>query len=311
MLPRTRTSSGEPAALCEDRYELIDFGEGRKLESLAGHWVDRPSPAASGIRKFSPELWRNASSFFDPSTKTWNHRAVWPPGLAVDCASGRFRMPLRPTPFGHIGLFPEQSPNWNYLAEPPPTGVAAATAASDSEPEGLNLFGYTGASTLAMVAGGLRVTHVDSAKPNVQAAREAAKLNGWDSRPIRYIVDDSGEFAARENRRNRQYHTIVLDPPAYGHGPSGKSWRIERDLWPLLESCFTLLRPDSFRLLISGHSRRMDESDVHRYLKQCRFIRQHGDSSGLRTDCGRSQLKDRFGRTLDAGFYVRIDRRES
>ncbi len=208
-------------------------------------------------------------------------------------------MPLRPAPSGHIGLFPEQSPNWRWLA--------AATATSPVS-DGLNLFGYTGASTLAMAAAGLHVVHVDAAKPNVQAARAAAAFNRWETRPIRYIVDEAGKFAAREVRRNRQYHTIVLDPPAYGHGVKRKSWRLQRDLWPLLESCLQLLHPDTFRLLITGHSPEVDQSDVCRFLQQSRFIGQQGDSSGLRTESGRSQLTDPFGRSLDAGFYVRVEK---
>ncbi|MCG8650996.1 MAG: class I SAM-dependent methyltransferase [Pirellulales bacterium] len=283
--------------MSDDRYQLIDFGDGRKLESLAGYWIDRPSAAALGAVKRSPEAWTRVQSRFDSQQKSWMDRSDWPQHLTVDC--GPFRMPLRATPYGHIGLFPEQADNWHWLARPP---------VGDHGGQGLNLFAYTGASTMAMVAAGLEAVHVDAAKPNVQAAKVAAELNGWRERKIRYLVDDAGKFAAREVRRKRRYHTIVLDPPAYGHGPSGKSWRIERDLWPLLENCLRLLDPASFRLLITGHSAEVGPDDVWRFLRQSRFIAQQGGSSGLRTEKGQSQLNDTFGRSLNAGFYLRVEK---
>ena len=287
--------------MSDDRYELIDFGDGRKLESIGGRIVDRPSPAAEGRSRLSREPWQRADSFFDAATRSWTHRTPWPSESSLDC--GGFRMPIRPTPFGHISLFPEQAPNWDWLAR--------RTAQIQGEIQGLNLFGYTGASTMAMVSGGLPVVHVDAAKPNMQAARLAATLNGWQDRPIRYLVDDARKFAAREVRRKRCYHTIVLDPPAYGHGATGAAWRLARDLWPLLDDCLRLLSGDSFRLLVTGHSHDVDQSDVLQYLQQNDLMRRHADSSALRTEVGRSQLKDKQGRSLDAGFYVRIERLSS
>lgn len=287
--------------LSDDRYQLIDFGGGRKLESLAGRLIDRPSPAAADRSKSNPALWHRADSYFAAETKSWSHRTPWPSEHSLDC--GSFRMPIRPTPFGHIGLFPEQASNWDWLAR--------SQGPTPGEAQGLNLFAYTGASTMAMVVAGLEVVHVDAAKPNVQAARLAAQLNGWQQRPIRYLVDDARKFAAREVRRKRVYHTIVLDPPAYGHGSSGTAWRLARDLGPLLDDCLRLLADESFRLLVTGHSRDVDQADVLQYLKQSAVMRRHLDSSALRTDVGRSQLKDSHGRSLDAGFYVRIERLQS
>jgi 23S rRNA (cytosine1962-C5)-methyltransferase len=169
----------------------------------------------------------------------------------------------------------------------------------------LNLFAYTGASTMALVAAGFHVAHVDAAKPNVQSARLAAQHNGWPDAPIRYLVDDASKFVAREIRRGRTYHTIILDPPAYGHSPEGKAWRIERDLWPLLDNCLQLVDPRQFRLLITGHSPEVGEQDVCRYLKDKGFFGHRGGGSGLILDSGRSQLGDRHHRALDSGFYIR------
>jgi len=278
-----------------DRYRLIDFGNGRKLESIAGHVVDRPSPAADGVIRQSPGAWSAATSRFDPIAKSWTHHRSWPDDLDIDC--GTFRMPVAPTPFGHIGLFPEQQDNWQWLSKPVHCDHQKRTA--------LNLFAYTGASTMALVAANFQVAHVDAAKPNVQAAREAAIHNGWSEAPIRYLIDDATKFLAREVRRQQLYHTIVLDPPAYGHSPRGKTWRIERDLWPLLDDCLRLMNPGNFRLLITGHSPQVDRADVCRFLKDTDFFRQASGGAGLLLTSGRSQLMDRQSRPLDAGFYIR------
>jgi len=278
-----------------DRYRLIDFGNGRKLESIAGHVVDRPSPAADAVLPESPGDWSRAASRFDPFAKSWTHHRQWPDGLDVDC--GAFRMPVAPTPFGHIGLFPEQQDNWQWLSLPVRCDQPKRTA--------LNLFAYTGASTMALVAANFQVAHVDAAKPNVQAAREAAAHNGWSEAPIRYLVDDAAKFLAREVRRQRPYHTIVLDPPAYGHSPQGKVWRIERDLWPLLDDSLRLMDPSNFRLLITGHSPQVNGAEVCQFLKDTDFFRQASGGTGLLLTSGRSQLMDRQSRLLDAGFFVR------
>jgi len=286
--------------LSNDRYELIDFGDGRKLESFAGHLVDRPCPAAMALTPHNPQRWNDADAYYDSQAKSWTHHQPWPSMLDVDC--GTFRMPVRPTPFGHVGIFPEQFDNWRWLG---------SKLADPVDPQhALNLFGYTGASTMALVVAGYHVAHVDAAKPNVAATRHAALHNAIPDAPIRYLVDDAAKFAAREARRRRQYHTIVLDPPAYGHGPSGKAWRLERDLWPLLTDCLRLLDPGSFRLLITGHSPEVEAANVTDFLAGSGFLGRARDASGLLLESGRSQLKDKIGRSLDAGFYVRVQSRD-
>lgn len=286
-------------------YQLLDFGNARKLESLAGYVVDRPSPAAEFHEPEDRPRWQEADARFDASTRQWEFRRPWPESLVIDCDG--FRMPVRPTPFGHIGLFPEQSDNWQWLRS---ETVKKASSASDLQtPKGLNLFGYTGASTMAMVSAGFEVAHVDAAKPNVDAASRAAALNDWQDRPIRYLVDDAAKFVSRDVRRGRYYHTIVLDPPAYGHSPKqsrggGKTWRLERDLWPLLDDVLRLLDPSedvSPRLLVTGHTDSIGSGDIIDYLNRSRLI----DTSGLRIEASRSQLKTSIGKTLDAGFQVR------
>ncbi len=290
------------------QYRLLDFGDGRKLESLGDYIVDRPSPAAEGTRAAGHQRWNSPDAFFHAGRKQWRYETPWPDDLIVDCDG--FVMPVRPTPYGHIGFFPEQSANWNWLRDiNTPDSTTTTLAATDDAPQALNLFGYTGASTMALASVGFRVAHVDVAKPNVEAARVAAETNGRTGWPIRYLVDDAAKFAAREVRRGRSYHTIVLDPPAYGHSPKGAAWRLERDLWPLLDSCLELVTPQAFRLLVTGHSPQVDANDIIDYLKQTARWRALGladHPSRIRITKTRSGLPDEKGRQLDAGFTVRI-----
>lgn len=298
--------------LAASGYRLVDFGEGRKLESFAGRLIDRPSPAAQGWPKHRQELWRDADSVFHAVRRDWRHRTEWPPDLRVEFDG--LAMPVSPTPFGHVGIFPEQLPNWRWLIETAPERLSTGTQKSNDSvadgakvPSALNLFAYTGASSIAMATSGMKVAHVDAAKQNVTTARAAAALNGLQDHPIRYLVDDAGKFTAREIRRGNRYHTIVLDPPAYGHSPAGKAWRLERDLWPLIDACLSILTPDNFRLLITGHSPQVGPMDVVNYLRP-RLERSLGlpaDRFDAGVQSGRLKLSDSADRTLDAGFFVR------
>jgi len=303
-------------------YQLIDFGDGRKLESLAGYVVDRPSPAADG---FSPvanrRQWIAADARFDSDRRVWDIRRPWPENISLD--AGSFHLPFRATPFGHIGCFPEQMPNWRWLAETieqmqsqrradalADEGLADSGLADNSPLECLNLFAHTGGSTLAMAAKGAAVTHVDAAKPSVTAARQVASENRLGEVKIRYLVEDAARYVSRELRRDRKYDLIVLDPPGYGHAAGGKTWRISRDLWPLLDDCLRLLPTTGAAMLVTGHSDSPDQTEIADYLsRQIGLVGQGADSrpaaKGLRIDSGRSELVDLASRRLDAGYYLR------
>jgi len=275
-------------------YELVDFGNGRKLESLSGYLIDRPSAAAATSTRALPEHWQTVDARFDEVQRRWSFDRPWPMAAFVDGTS--FRLPLRATPFGHIGAFPEQRSNWKWLAE-----IALAMAS----PTALNLFAHTGGSTLALAATGAEVVHLDAAKPNVVAAREAAMVSNLGDAKIRYIVDDAMKFTAREVRRQRRYNIIVLDPPAYGHSPAGKAWRIERDLWPLIDASLELLCSKSGAILITGHTEGIDQASISDYVANHQKLR--SVKARMRLTSGRSQLVDRSGRKLDAGFFVRAN----
>ncbi len=305
-------SSSDPAR--SGFYRLIDFGQGRKLEELNGYRIDRPSPAAIGTSRRLSRDWQQCHAKYDPKRREWFFQTPWPDRLQMDCDG--FCMPVRPTPYGHIGLFPEQASNWQWIQQRgadlcQAVSVGAGVGQDDSVREaplpvvGLNLFGYTGASSMAMVASGLAVAHVDAAKPNVQACREAAELNGWQDAPVRYLVDDALKFAQREVRRQKRYQMIVLDPPAYGHSPQGKAWRLERDLWPLLDACIELL-DEHFAILVTGHSPEVDSGDVVGYLKPLLARRLPNVGASLQVESGRSSLESAAGLKLDTGFFARL-----
>lgn len=311
-------------------YQLVDFGHGRKLESLAGRLVDRPSPAAEHTTPRQPKIWKDAESHFDLESRTWTHHTAWPGDLSLEFVpSPTYRplvLPVQPTPFGHIGIFPEQADNWRWLmqtATTEPTSMASRRAAS-TQNRALNLFGYTGVSSLSMARTGMHVAHVDAAKPNVEAAKRLADANGLAEAPIRYLVDDAVAFVQREIRRGNHYHTIVMDPPAYGHGPKSKrtprrkaagqpaqrpakqaqAWRIGRDLPDLVQHALDLITGRSFRMLITGHSAEMDQAEVADMLQRKLSQRRIGRLNPT-FESGRMSLTDPAGRKLDAGFFVR------
>jgi 23S rRNA (cytosine1962-C5)-methyltransferase len=200
-------------------------------------------------------------------------------------------------------------PNWRWLGETI-AQLNKVRPATDQPLECLNLFAHTGGSTLAMATSDAAVTHVDAAKPSVTAARQVAAENRLYEARIRYLVEDAARYVAREVRRNRQYNVIVLDPPGYGHGTGGKTWRIGRDLWPLLDDCLRLLPTTGAAMLVTGHSESPDQNEIATYLRQRitaagRATACATTSNGLRITSGRSELLDLSGRRLDAGYFVR------
>ena len=267
-------------------YTLIDFGSGRRLDQIDDDVFDRPCPAAEGVHPRDGSRW-NAEHRFATGVG-WSHRKALPSTLEL-FAHG-FKLGVEAKPFGHLGFFPEQASNWSWLQQ-------IAKRFSGLTPQALNLFAYTGGSTLALAAAGCVVTHVDSSKPSVTTARNNAQRSGLKSAEIRYIVDDARKYVAREIRRRRRYDVIVLDPPAFGHGKGSEQWRLERDLWPLLENCLSLMNEQS-ALLLSGHS------DSVTHLDAAQWLRTHYPD-GIRIDADRATITDSFGRHLDAGHRVR------
>ncbi len=278
-------------------YELLDFGEGRKLERFASNIFDRPCPQAEADSRAQQEVWRSPTSKFigdRVGAGTWRpspERSLRKPEREIWCnvpiAAG-FKMFVHPRPNGQLGIFPEQFISWQWIAD--------RVAAADRTLRVLNLFAYTGGSTLAAAVAGAEVTHIDAAKQAI----ETAKLNAADKYPIRWIVEDALKFCRREVRRGNQYDAVILDPPSYGHGPKGESWSIKRDLLPLLDLCGQLTAEHRQFILCTCHTPGISAADLSAYLSDGIF-----GHCGQPPKVGTLYLKTADGRKLPSGEFAR------
>ena len=193
------------------------------------------------------------------------------------------------TPFRHLAFFPDMAPQWAWMRER--LGEDSAV---------LNLFGYTGVGTLAMSATGAKLTHVDASKKSVEAGKANAVLSGMADRPIRWLVDDAGKFAAREVRRERRYDGIILDPPKFGRGPDGEVWRLEEDLPALIADCRKLLDADSRFLVLTVYAVRMSALAIAELLSQALA------DLGGRIECGDMAVREEArGLLLPTAIFAR------
>ena len=233
----------------KDDYTLIDSGDGRKLERFGAYTLARPCSQALWRPSLPAAEWARADASFDREDgNRWHNRAGIPKSWEIETAGIRFR--LCGTDFGHLGIFPEQRAEWRWIREQ----VAAAKAARAAAPSVLNLFAYSGGSTIAAAQGGAEVCHLDASKGMVEWARENARLNGLAAAPIRWIVDDAHKFMKREIRRGRRYDAIILDPPSFGRGAGGEMYKIERDLRETLSLVKELLSERPVFVLFSSHT---------------------------------------------------------
>jgi len=235
-----------------DDYELLDAGDGRRLERFGAFVLDRPAPATDGVPRRLPGAWGAAAARYERTVGTGDHR--WVPGDALPdrwtVTIAGIPMQLRPTRAGQVGVFPEHAAVAGWAA-----GRAEAVASAHGRPAAvLNLFAYTGLVSLALARAGARVVHVDASRPAVAWARQNAVLAGLADRPIRWLVEDAARFVARETRRKRCYDGVVLDPPTYGHGPGGGAWRLAEDLEPLLAAIRPLLAPGPWFVACTAHA---------------------------------------------------------
>lgn len=280
-------------------YELLDFGKGRKLERFGSLRLDRLSPAADGSSFRSPELWSQAQLRYSRRGGTkgrWESDQSLPESWTI--SAGELRFQLKLNSFGHVGLFPEQQANWQWIVEQ----VQRAAEQLGRPPKVLNLFAYTGASSLAAAWAGAEVVHVDAAKNVVNWARENARLSGLEAAPIRWIAEDARRFAEREARRENAYDAIILDPPSYGHGPKGQVWQIDEHLPELLTTCSRICPTAEF-LLLSCHSPNWSAPELAASL-----ARGWSHRSEHQLVAGEMELPDRTGRRLPCGAVVRWHR---
>jgi 23S rRNA (cytosine1962-C5)-methyltransferase len=231
-------------------YELIDSGDGEKLERFGAHTLSRPDPQALWRKRLDASVWKEADGYFTRGEKQgdWSLKKGLPERWQIELSGLKFW--IKPTAFKHVGLFPEQSVNWDWMREKIKTASASGTA----DIEVLNLFGYTGGATLACAQAGAKVVHIDGSKVAIAWARDYAELSGLKDKPVRWILDDARAFVKREVKRGRKYHGIVMDPPAFGHGPDNELWKIEEHFLALIEECMSILVDKPLFFVINGYS---------------------------------------------------------
>lgn len=224
-------------------YEILDAGNGNKLERWGQVRLLRPDPQAvwpmQEPRSVDARYIRSASG-----GGHWEYTKTLPESWAIQYRDLTFQ--VRPTGFKHTGLFPEQAVNWDWMR--------SLVKKAPKPFRALNLFAYTGGATCALAAAGAEVVHVDAAKGMVAWAKENLALCGLGDKPVRFIVDDVMKFVLREQRRGRQYEGILMDPPSYGRGPGGEMWKIEENLYPLVAECCKLLSPEARFFLINSYT---------------------------------------------------------
>ena len=276
-----------------DDYQLLDFGDGRRLERFGSIVLDRPCPAAEGLARVSPAAWDQADARFE---RTEGDEGRWidrrPIAERWTVAHGAVQFELKRTEFGHVGLFPEQVANWDWIAQ--------QLADAPRLVRVLNLFAYTGGSTLAVAAAGAEVTHVDAARNVVAWGRRNAELSGLAAAPIRWIAEDAAKYVGREWKRGSLYDAVILDPPSYGHGPRGEPWQIERNLPPLLELCGRLTAGRRRFVLLTCHTPQLGTDRLREMLADAMGGADRGD-----VYADPLTIRSVGGRQLPSGVVVR------
>jgi 23S rRNA (cytosine1962-C5)-methyltransferase len=230
-------------------YELLDSGQGRKLERFGSYVLARPAAQAVWQQALPEEVWARADAAFSREKENaWVKKSDLPETWTIDIDGIKFK--LSTTDFGHLGIFPEQRNCWKWIQ----STVKMAKERSGIPPKVLNLFAYSGGSTLAAAKGGASVCHLDASKGMVAWARENATLNNLEQAPIRWIVDDVTKFLLRERKREHFYDAIIFDPPTFGRGSQGEIFKIEEEILNLMSLCRTLLSEHPLFVFFSCHT---------------------------------------------------------
>ena len=244
-------------------YELVDSGLGRKLERFGEILVDRPEPQALWGRQLGPTQWAKAHAVFSASGEDeekgkWRFDKAVPESWPVKV--GDVTVSCRLQGLWHVGLFPEQQPHWDWMLE-------RIAEVKGEKPRVLNLFAYTGAASLLAARAGAEVTHVDASKKAIQWAKENQAASKLADAPIRWMLDDAAKFVAREVRRGKTYHVILVDPPKFGRGPDGEVWDLFTGLSGLLQNCTQLLAPEKAAMVLTVYAIRASALSFHQLMR--------------------------------------------
>lgn len=291
---------------CWTDYELIDSGDNEKLERFGKYVVRRPEPQAVWRKSLSEAEWETKADAYFKKEKgkvsqdgndrgTWIQRKGMPDQWFIDYnyKEMRLRFRLGLTSFKHVGIFPEQAENWNFIYD-------TLRGMNVNEPKVLNLFAYTGGASIAAKSAGADVTHVDSVKQVISWSRANMEASGLDG--IRWIVEDALKFCRREVKRGKKYNGIILDPPAYGRGPDGEKWILEDNIAEIMNLCSELLEKDNSFLVLNlysmGFSAVIADNLIKDYfpdVRECEF--------------GELVISERSGKRLPLSIFARFGRR--
>lgn len=281
------------AANWED-YELLDTSSGERLERWGDVILIRPDPQIIWETPREHPLWKKAHAHYHRSSSgggSWEELRSLPPVWSIHYKDLVFR--LKTMGFKHTGIFPEQAVNWDFAMN--------KIREANRPVKVLNLFGYTGAATLACAAAGAQVCHVDASKGMVQWAKENAAASGLADKPIRWLVDDCVKFVQREQRRGNTYDGIIMDPPSYGRGPGGEVWKLEEQLYPLVQLCLPILSDKALFFILNSYTTGLSPA-VMEYLLNVLLQRKFGgtvssseiglpvSSSGMALPCGSTAI---------------------
>ena len=290
-------------------YELLDSGRGAKLERFGEYVLARPEPKALWDKSMSDKEWNSlAHTRFTPGagfgkagkedSGTWERLRNMPDQWWIRYNGGpKFSLRLGLTSFKHVGVFPEQAANWDYIFKQT-SDIAAKTG---SRPKVLNLFAYTGAASLAAKCAGADVTHLDSVRQVVTWAHGNQDRSGLQD--IRWVVEDAMKFAGREAKRGNQYQGIILDPPAYGHGPDGEKWKLDECLFDMMKTVGKILAPQNSFLVLNLYSNGFSAILGETVVRQA-----FGLPSDTMLDSGELVIRDKFGKNLPLSIFVRLRR---
>lgn len=267
-------------------YELIDTGEGRRLEKYAEYILDRPDPQIIWQKTLSHREWNKADAKFSDKWLSNNIPDKW----QLEHDGLKFWAKL--APFKHTGIFPEQVKQWEYIEQ--------QLTGKKGQINFLNLFGYTGIASLFAARAGARVTHLDASKPAITWANENRELNMMQDNPIRWIVDDAIKFTEREIKRGVNYDAILMDPPIYGHGPNGEIWDFNKDFPRLLSNCNQILTKNPIFVLVNAYA--ISSSSI----TLANTLNDYFGKLGGTIENGELTLKEKSaGRILSTGIWAR------
>lgn len=275
-----------------DDYELLDSGEGAKLERFGPYVLVRPEKAALWRRALPAARWESADAVFSQAERgegEWQVRRRMPERWRMQYRGLAFWARL--TPFRHTGVFPEQASHWDWLDR--------QIRAAGRPVHVLNLFAYTGIATLVAATAGASVVHVDASKPAIAWAKENADAAGVAGQPIRWMLDDALKFVRREARRGHRYDGIIMDPPVFGRGPSGELWRFAQSFPELLAACTSILADRPLFLLVTGYA--IEDSS----LTLLNLVREAMGAKAGRVEAGELVLRDGAERALSLAIYAR------